>query len=95
MQRRGPRLLAGQKGRSDLHAIGAKRQRGRDAPAIDNASSGNDRNPDGVTHLGYQRERTDEKIFRWREEGNPVPARIGAGSQHNINPGGLDGARFF
>ncbi len=90
-----PELLAGQKGRSDLHAIGPKRQRGRDAPAIDNASGSNDRNPDGVPHLRYQRERADEKIFRWREEGNPVPARVSAGSQHNVNSSGLNSARFF
>jgi hypothetical protein len=87
MQRAGIGFLAGQKRRADLRGVRAQGERRRDPAAIDDAARGDHRHRYRVDHIGHQRQRASQAIFRFAQERDAMPTRLHARGHDHVNAG--------
>jgi hypothetical protein len=89
-----PGLVRGEKGRPELDALGAERQRSGDAAPVHQAAGKNDGHLDAVDELGHERDTADETLLERSEERAAVAAGFGRLRDHDVDAGLLQHDRF-
>jgi hypothetical protein len=82
-----PRFVGGEERGADLHSVGTQRKRGDDPPGIGDAAGCDDRRRHLLDRDPDERQRSDQRVLRRREEGSAMTARLGSGRDDDVDAG--------